>query len=479
MPDIRMPHTNDIATQNLQRELSYLKLPAANWSIPHHDPDGNAMPEVAIIGAGMFGIAAAVSLILKGIHNIRLFDNSIKGRAGPWMTYARMPTLRSSKELPGLALGMKALTFRAWYEAVYGEEAFASVYKISNAIWQDYLNWIAQAFALPIEYNTSIRNFSVEADHVVLEKADGSKAYAGRLIIASGRAGAGGANIPGFIDRSLFPERAAHSSDAIDFSALSGKHVAVIGAGASALDNAATALEHGAAGVTMYARRKALPQINKGRAYAFPGFFEGWYGLTPEQKWQTAVYLDDVQPPPPHETVHRTLAAGDRFQMRFGTQLQSVGHAEKGIALTHADGSTDHADFLIVGTGFRVDLTEDPLFAKVADKVALWRDRYQPHPEFNRPRLGYYPWLGDGFELEEREATDGQSALNRVHLFNHAASVSFGALASDIPGITTAAERLSSRVLQQVFREDFASHQQNLIDWEAEWELLSTPFYAR
>lgn len=84
----------------------------------------------------------------------------------------------------------------------------------------------------------------------------------------------------------------------------------MIGAGSSAWDNAATALEHGAAQVTLYARRSYLPQINKARGYIYPGFIEGWHGLAAQEKWAVSAYLDDTPPPPPHETVLRTLAAG-------------------------------------------------------------------------------------------------------------------------------------------------------------------------
>ena len=49
----------------------------------------------------------------------------------------------------------------------------------------------------------------------------------------------------------------AHTADPIDFQALRGRRVAVLGAGASAFDNAAMALEAGAAEVTLFCRRRA------------------------------------------------------------------------------------------------------------------------------------------------------------------------------------------------------------------------------
>jgi cation diffusion facilitator CzcD-associated flavoprotein CzcO len=56
----------------------------------------------------------------------------------------------------------------------------------------------------------------------------------------------------------------AHGSDAIDFAALHGKTVGVIGAGASAAGNAAEALEAGALRVAMLIRCADVPRSNRG-----------------------------------------------------------------------------------------------------------------------------------------------------------------------------------------------------------------------
>lgn len=472
--------SNALATSRLWEELAYLKLPAVAWPDTRTESDGPEVLDVAIIGAGMFGIAAAVALTLKGVKNIRLFDSSQKGRSGPWTTYARMQTLRSPKDLPGLSFGIRALTFRAWYEAAYSPDAWEQLYKIPNTVWQDYLDWIAEAFELPIEYNAPIRRFSVGPDNVTLERGDGRSFVARRLVITTGREGAGGTSIPSFIDPALFPKLAAHTCDPIDFTALAGRHVAVIGAGSSAWDNAATALENGAAHVTMYARRSHLPQINKARGYAYPGFFDGWYALRPQEKWAVSSYLDGMPPPPPHETVLRTLAAaaGERFTLHFDSHFETVREAAGQVQLTLAD-RTDYADFLIAGTGFRIDLSREPLFENVINRVALWRDRFEPAHGSERTHLGLFPWLGAGFELEERGKADGGSELNRVHLLNHAASLSFGSIASDIPAASSAADRLASRIVSHLFCEEFTAHKQKLVDWENEWELETTPYLHR
>ena len=77
------------------------------------------------------------------------------------------------------------------------------------------------------------------------------------------------------VRRGLPPTRWAHSSDDNDYRALAGLRVGVIGAGASAMDSAATALEAGAAHVHLLVRRADLPRINKGKGAGNPGFVAG------------------------------------------------------------------------------------------------------------------------------------------------------------------------------------------------------------
>lgn len=57
------------------------------------------------------------------------------GKEGPWVTYARMVTLRTPKHLTGLDYGMPSLTFQAYYEARFGAEAWARLDKIPRELW--------------------------------------------------------------------------------------------------------------------------------------------------------------------------------------------------------------------------------------------------------------------------------------------------------------------------------------------------------
>ena len=275
--------------RNVARDLDLLGLPPANWLATVPGPDGAPVLDVAVIGAGMYGIAAAGALVLKGIRNVAMLDRAPDGQEGPWITTARMEMLRSPKHLPGVALGIPSLTFRAWYEAAFGQAAWAALYKVANADWQAYLTWVRRALHLPLRSGVDVLAVVPRGDLLALtvrEAGIESTVYARRVVLASGRAGTGGFAVPPGIDPALWPDRAAHTGEAIPFARLHARTVAVLGAGPSAWDNAATALEHGAAGVDMYVRRRELPQINKGRGSANPGFFEGWGSLPPAEKWR-------------------------------------------------------------------------------------------------------------------------------------------------------------------------------------------------
>src|SRR3546814_6112502 len=99
---------------------------------------------------------AAAALRRRGLTRIRIVDRSPEGREGPWVTYARMRTLRSPKHLAGPALGIPSLTFRAWFEAQWGEAGWEALDRIPRTPWMDYLGWYRKVLALPVENGLEI-----------------------------------------------------------------------------------------------------------------------------------------------------------------------------------------------------------------------------------------------------------------------------------------------------------------------------------
>src|SRR5437762_838887 len=167
-----------------------------------------------------------------------------------------METLRSRKYLAGTALGIPSLTIRAWTEPHLGRDEWDALDKIPRPQWMDYLRWYREVLALPVRNGHRVSDVQPRGDGLVelAVEADGrtTRAWARRVVIATGRAGLGGPSLPAFAE-GLPRTRWAHSSDDNDYAALASLRVGVVGAGASAMDSAATALEAGAAQVHLLA----------------------------------------------------------------------------------------------------------------------------------------------------------------------------------------------------------------------------------
>ena len=133
-------------------------------------------------------------------------------------------------------------------------------------------------------------------------------------------------------------------------------------------------------------------------------------------------------------------------------------------------------DFLIVGTGFNVDPALIPELAGYASNIATWYDRYQPAPDLRRRDLEQFPYLGPGFELTEK--TPGSDpTLGQIHLVNFGAHASHAGIASDIPGVNIAAERVAGAIVTSLFREDI-DHMRRKVEAYNEPELAGTPFFV-
>ena len=469
----------DALERRLRHELEALGRPPANWTAPAIGPDGVAMRDVIIVGAGVFGLAAAAALTFKGISNFEVLDRAAEGREGIWTTTARMPHLRSPKQMPGLSMGTASLTFRSWFTAAQGEAAWDELYKAPIAAWSDYLIWFRRVLTLPVTNEVGVHAVLPRDGFLQVETSAGPR-FARRVVLATGgRGSAATAVIPEGIARSLWPDRAAHTGESIDFVRLRGKRVAVLGASASAWDNAWAALDAGAASVELYVRRPALRQVNRWvPLLTTQGFFEGWPSLPAAERWSLSLLvLRDAATTPPHESVRRVLAY-ENFAAHFASPIVGAEPDGDGVSLRIGGDQTRTAwaDFLILGTGFETDPARAPELAAVLPHVARWADRYMPPPGLEWPALGRQPFLGEGFELLER-LPGTCPAVGRVHLFSYGGFASMGVISSEIVGATPGAERLASRIAAAFACED-VRHLRGLLDHFDTHELAGTPFHV-
>ncbi len=422
--------------------------------------------DVVIVGGGMCGMLLWFALQSAGIRNVRIVDRKPKGTEGPWITYARMETLRSPKHLLGPAYGMASLTFRAWFEAQFGETEWEELDKIPRTMWMDYLLWYRQALSIPVENDVEIRRIRPERNLLRLELGGSGTTettiIARKLIMATGREGTGHANIPAFMDgvpRASF----AHSSEAIDFGALRDKRVVVIGVGASAVENAAEAAEAGAANVRLLARRKSMPTINKMMGIGSFGFSAGYAELPDEWRWRFMHYSFATQTPAPHGSTRRANQH-ENVYFHFGAPVIDVRPVDDGLLIEIEGGSHLAADFLILGTGFTTDPLARTEFGETAADIELWEDVYTPPKDEQDPDLARFPYLNPDFTF--REKVPGSAPwLANVYCFNYGATASLGKISGDIPGISEGAAWLTRDLAATLYREDIEDHWRRLNDY--------------
>jgi len=461
--------------QRLAHELACLQLPAPRWT-PERTHQGRPVVDVAIVGAGMAGLALAAALVHRGMA-VLVYDEAPAGFEGPWVTTARMETLRSPKQLAGPALGVPSLTFRAWFEAQFGAAAWEALDKIPRTMWMDYLRWYRRVLALPVMNRHRVTDIlprgagtqggGGEGSGLVelrVQPLDGPAApftsFARRVVLATGRAGLGGPWVPPWAHR-LPRSRWAHSGDELDHARLRGLRVGVIGAGASAMDSAATALEEGAARVHLLVRRADIPRVNKGKGAGSPGFVHGHARLPDAWKWRIRHYIHAQQVPPPRNSTLRVSRHANAF-FHLGCAVEGA-EARGGALQVRTSAGPIELDFLVFATGFVVDWAQRPMLRHIAPHVRLWRHRWVPAPGQEDEELSASPDLGPDFEFQPIEgpsATTGPACpgLDRIHCFCYPAALSLGVITGDIPAISEGALQLASSLAGLLYAEDVAQH---------------------
>jgi cation diffusion facilitator CzcD-associated flavoprotein CzcO len=441
----------------IRHDLEMTAHPRAKWLTPRTSA-GRRVYDVLIVGAGQSGLAVAFGLLRDKVENILLVDSAPRGREGPWSTYARMHSLRSSKDQNGPDLGVPSLTFQAWFEAQWGKAAFTALDLIPKADWHAYLNWFRAVTGLPVRNETALTHLSPAttddgARCVRAQCSDGQVLHARKVVLATGQDGTGQWWMPPFIARLPGPVR-AHTCDQIDFEALRGRTVAVLGAGASAFDNAATAIEHGAI-VHLFCRRAEPMVVQPYRWLTFAGFLRHIGDMSDEWRWRILSYVLGLREGFPPATYDR-VRHSPNFVMHVGAPWLDATMNDGRVRLTTQHGEFT-ADFVICGTGVRHDFRLRPELAEFADHIARWSDRYSPPPEEQNERLGAFPYLGPDYAFTERHP--GQAGWIRdIHLFGIGATMSFGPSASSINAMTIAVPKLVAGLTRGLFEADIERH---------------------
>ena len=447
--------------KRIRYELTFLEFPSRPWMRSLTSSHGHVY-DVVIVGAGQSGLAAAYGLIREQVKNILVVDRRPAGTEGPWKTYARMITLRTPKTVSGLDFGNPALTPRAWFEAQWGADAWAKLDKIPRDMWQDYLDWYRRVLALPVENNVHVTGFSLDGDLVAVETANDNARLARKVILCTGLDGTGEWTVPKLVSGALPKARYAHCAEDIAFAGLSGKRIGVLGNGASAFDNAAVALEHGAKSVTLCLRKLDFPRINVHKWMETCGFLGHFWTLPDVERWRFMRRVTAMSQPPPQESLWRCVNF-PQFKIETNAGWQKVSLDDNSILVETPKGRMTF-DYLICGTGISNNTAVRPELAKLSPYIATWNDIFTPQADEADSYLGVAPYLGPGFQFLERNKGTAP-ILGRIHNFSYGATLSMGLSAASISGMKYGLPRLIRGVVGDLFREDVDYHYQSLLNY--------------
>jgi cation diffusion facilitator CzcD-associated flavoprotein CzcO len=438
-------------------DLGRIAHPTARWLKPRLAPDGSEALDVLIVGGGQSGVVTAFGLKRMRVDNVLVVDRAPYGQEGPWVTFARMKTLRSPKDFTGPDLDIPSLTYQSWHEARYGIDHWRALDLITKEDWNDYLLFVRKVTGTRVQNDTELTGLSFDRGLIraeLLGPDGGRSVYARKVVLATGQDSTGRWWMPPCVE-ALPAALRAHAADFIDFDRLKGKIVAVLGAGASAFDNAATALEAGAAEVHLFCRRIEPQVIQPYRWLTFRGFLKHFSDLDDSWRWRFMSRVLGLREGFPQATYDR-CARHPNFQVHTDAPWLDA-RADGDRAVVTLPQGEFKADFLIAGTGIAMDYGARLELAAFAGNIASWADRFEPPQDERNDRLGQFPYLSGDYAFVEK--TEGLTPWIRdVHLFSIASTMSFGASGSSINAMTTAVPRLIDGITRGLFRDDVESH---------------------
>ncbi len=89
-----------------------------------------------------------------------MVDRAPRDEEGPWLSYARMHTLRSPKDYTGPDLDLPSLGYQSWHEARYGAAHWQALDLIARQDWAAYLGWVRDTVGVPVQHETAVTDIA-------------------------------------------------------------------------------------------------------------------------------------------------------------------------------------------------------------------------------------------------------------------------------------------------------------------------------
>jgi cation diffusion facilitator CzcD-associated flavoprotein CzcO len=315
--------------------------------------------DVAVIGAGPYGLSVAAHLTATDDLHVRVFGWPMSF----WEEHMPVGMLLRSPwpacHLSDPADEWTLDRYRALHEHEFGEP-------VPLERFVDYGRWFQRALVPDVD-RRMVRAVDRGSRGFTLVLEDGDRVAAGRVIVAAG--------IVPFARRprefaALPPDLASHSVDNRDLAGFAGRRVAVIGGGQSALESAALLREHGA-DVEVLVQHPVVHWLTRRWQHRTPGVSKmlyawpdvgpagvshlvarpGLYGRLP-RRGQDRLAVRSVRAAGAAWLVPRLRDVPIQTGRRVVEAVRVDGH----VRLVLDDGSRRTADHVLLATGYRVDV---------------------------------------------------------------------------------------------------------------------------
>lgn len=383
--------------------------------------------EVAVIGAGPYGLSAGVHLTAKGIR-VRVFGEPMEfwAKKMPEGMLLRSPRVASTISNPGHKLNLED------YESAAKIQPKAP---LPLDTFVEYGQWLSQKLGSDLDTRTVAR-VDRDPQGFRLTLADGETVRAEKVVVATG---IGPFRRKPAVFKDLPLEYVSHCYEGRDVQKFRGKKVAVVGAGQSALESAALIHEAGAE-VELLVRNPDVkwiggaPWLHKLGPISLMLYSSHDVGPAGISRMVAYPNLMRYVPLPLRDKIRKRAvrSAGSRWlperlkavKLTTGRYVSQASAMGGGLVLKLDDGSERRVDHVVLGTGYEVDIS---------------RYEFLP-PELVRQvrQFGGYPKLASGF----------RSSVPGLYFIGATAARSFGPLLYFVAGTEFASRELVSHITQ-------------------------------